>query len=72
MPTITSRKLIRFGDGLVITLPKGWVRYYGLKAGDRLEVITNEVLTINPIREQEQKLVTQYILNLTTLHPHHL
>jgi len=49
MPTLTFRKLIKFGEGgLVITIPRSWVRYYNLKAGDRLEVITNGELIIRP------------------------
>jgi AbrB family looped-hinge helix DNA binding protein len=52
MPSLTRRKLIRFGKGsLVITLPKPWVDYYGLKAGDRLEVITDGKLIIRPERK---------------------
>ena len=51
MPTLTVRKLIKFGDeGLVITVPRGWVRYYNLKAGDKLEVVTNGKLIIRPER----------------------
>ena len=49
MPTITFRKVIRLGqNGLVITLPAGWVRYYNLKAGDRLEVTANKKLIVRP------------------------
>ncbi len=52
MPTLTLRKLIKFGDGgVVITVPKAWIRYYGLRAGDRLEVIANGELTIRPEKE---------------------
>ena len=49
MPTLTFRKLIKFGDGgIVITVPKAWIRYYGLRAGDKLEVIADGELTIRP------------------------
>ncbi len=51
MPTLTLRKLIRFGDGgLVITLPKSWVRYYQLKPGDQLEVIADSELVIRVVK----------------------
>ncbi len=54
MPTLTVRKLIRFGDdGLVITLPKSWTRYYGLKPGDQLQVIANGELTIRLQKRRE-------------------
>ncbi|MFC1871653.1 AbrB/MazE/SpoVT family DNA-binding domain-containing protein [Chloroflexota bacterium] len=55
MPTLTVRKLIKFGEsGLALTIPKGWTRYYGLKAGDRLEVIANGELVIRPERKRRQ------------------
>ncbi len=54
MPTLTYRKLIKFGNtGLVITLPKSWIRYYNVKAGDRLEVIANGELTIRTINKNQ-------------------
>lgn len=56
MPTKYERSLIRMGKGgLVISLPKSLVCYYGLKPGDRLEVIANDELTINPIKKQPDK-----------------
>ena len=59
MPTLTKRKLIRFGDdGLVMTLPKAWVRYYGLRAGDVLEVTANGDLVVHPIEKDAVRLET--------------
>jgi len=56
MPTLTLRRVIKLGqNGLVITLPADWVRYYNLKAGDRLEVIANEKLTVRPIKQTINK-----------------
>jgi len=56
MPTITFRKIIRLGkNGLVITLPTGWIRFYGLKAGDKLEVIANKKLIVRPIKQETNK-----------------
>jgi len=56
MPTVTTRKVIKLGkNGLVITLPAGWVRYYHLKAGDRLEVIANKKLIVRPIKQTTNK-----------------
>ena len=52
MPTLTLRKLIKFGDGgIVITVPIAWIRYYGLGAGDKLEVIADGELIIRPEKE---------------------
>ena len=56
MPSLTKRKLIKFGeDSFVLTVPKGWARYYGLKAGDRLEVIADEELIVRPERKKKGK-----------------
>jgi bifunctional DNA-binding transcriptional regulator/antitoxin component of YhaV-PrlF toxin-antitoxin module len=49
MPTLMIRKLIAMGEGgLVVTVPKAWWSYYGLKAGDEVIVIANGELTIQP------------------------
>ena len=46
---MTERSLIRFGDGgLVVTIPKAWASYYGLKPGDKVQVVTNGKLTLFP------------------------
>ena len=34
------------GSSLMVTLPKGWLRYMGIKAGDKVEVISNGEITI--------------------------
>lgn len=34
--------MFKIGGGFAITLPKPWVRYYELKPGDKLEIITND------------------------------
>jgi len=47
MPTLDERSVINLGQGsYVITLPKAWLRYFGIKLGDKLEVITNGELVI--------------------------
>ena len=54
MPTLTFRKIIKLGNaGLVFTIPKDWSRYYKLKAGDRLEVIANDELTIRTMNKKK-------------------
>ena len=43
MPIKVERILFRIGEGsLAVTLPKAWVIYNHLKAGDRVEVIVND------------------------------
>ena len=49
------RKLIRLGKSvLVITLPKGWTDYYGLKPGDKVKVKVNNKLVITIIKEKKE------------------
>ena len=49
MPTLAKRKLIKFGEsGLVLTVPKAWARFYGLKPGDKVEVVADGELVVRP------------------------
>ena len=49
MPTVTERKVVKFGEKvLVITIPKAWSDYYKIKAGDQLRVVADDVLTVHP------------------------
>jgi bifunctional DNA-binding transcriptional regulator/antitoxin component of YhaV-PrlF toxin-antitoxin module len=49
MPSVSLRKVIRFGkNGLVVTVPRGWARYYGLKGGEQLLVVVDGEITISP------------------------
>lgn len=48
MPTITERSLINMSGSLVMTIPKGWVRFYRLKAGDKVMVVADEELLVKP------------------------
>ncbi len=55
MPTIEERKVIKGGSSsCLICLPKPWVRYNKIKAGDKLEVITNGELTIRLITKENE------------------
>jgi len=46
---IEERTLTKVGgNSLMVTLPKGWLRYMGLKPGDKVEVISNGDITIRP------------------------
>ncbi len=44
MPSIFERSILNFagGDSFAIVLPIQWIRYYGLKPGDKLQVVANE------------------------------
>ena len=43
MAQLVDRVIFRIGEGAVaVTLPIGWVRYAGLKPGDKVEVVIND------------------------------
>jgi len=49
MPQTENRKIIRIGKtSLGVILPKAWLRYFALEAGDNLEVVCNGKVTIKP------------------------
>ena len=49
MPLLEIRKIHAAGRSLAITLPPGWLRYLGPKAGDQVEVVVDENIVIRPI-----------------------
>jgi antitoxin component of MazEF toxin-antitoxin module len=54
MPISEERMIYRVGkSSLAITLPQNWLRYFGLVAGDTVEVTGNGDLTIRPSKRQE-------------------
>ena len=47
MPIKVERTLFKIGEGgFAVTLPKAWIRYYGLEPGDKVEIIANQELII--------------------------
>lgn len=56
MPSLTERSVINMGQGsYIITLPKAWLRYFGIKPGDKLEVIANGDLIIRPKKGEKME-----------------
>lgn len=41
MPSLDRRKVRLAGKSLSVTLPAGWCRFFGLKPGDEVEIITD-------------------------------
>lgn len=61
MPQTTIRKILFLGGSYAITLPVGYIKYYNLKAGDNVKVITgNKNITITPIKEGWSFLTFNY------------
>jgi bifunctional DNA-binding transcriptional regulator/antitoxin component of YhaV-PrlF toxin-antitoxin module len=64
MPTLNERSVINLGQGsYVITLPKDWIRYFDIKPGDKLEIVSNGELRIFPPKRQEVHKSTREIKN---------
>lgn len=56
MPTKQERTLIDMNQGsYVVCLPKPWLKYYGIKPGDKLVLIANGELTIRPKNKRTRK-----------------
>jgi bifunctional DNA-binding transcriptional regulator/antitoxin component of YhaV-PrlF toxin-antitoxin module len=52
MPIVEQRMIYRVGkSSLAITLPQNWLRYFGLKPGDKVEITANGELTIRPLKK---------------------
>jgi bifunctional DNA-binding transcriptional regulator/antitoxin component of YhaV-PrlF toxin-antitoxin module len=52
-PQTENRKIIRIGKtSLGVILPKAWLRYFAIKAGDKVEVTSNGQVTIKPLLKQ--------------------
>jgi antitoxin component of MazEF toxin-antitoxin module len=53
MPILEKRMIYRVGkSSLAITLPQNWLKYFGLTAGDTVEITGNGDLTIRPHKGQ--------------------
>jgi antitoxin component of MazEF toxin-antitoxin module len=56
MPQKQNRKIVRIGKtSLAVILPKPWLRYYNLEAGDQVEVISNNKVTVRSLENIDQR-----------------
>ena len=54
MPILETRKIYAAGRSLAITLPRGWLAYFGIRAGDTVQIMvagdsTGDDITITDI-----------------------
>ncbi len=47
------RSVLKHGDSLAVTLPYEYVVKKGLKPGDKVEVLWNDFVFIEPVRPEE-------------------
>jgi antitoxin component of MazEF toxin-antitoxin module len=50
MPHKQTRKIIRVGNSLAVTIPKPWSRYFGLSEKDEVIVLSNGAVIIKPVK----------------------
>lgn len=56
MPILEERMIYRVGKpSLAITLPREWLKYYGLEPGDMVEITANGELTICLLKRQDNE-----------------
>jgi len=49
-PSLSPRKIVSIGSSLAVTLPPDWIRGNDLKAGDRVELLYDEVVRVRPLK----------------------
>ncbi len=53
MSSLEYRKVYKLGSSLVLTLPRGWLAFFDIKAGDQVKIVANQDLVISPPQGQE-------------------
>jgi len=54
MPTKHIRKIVRIGNSSYgVILPISWFRYHNLGYGDKVEVISNDIVKIRLLKEED-------------------
>lgn len=48
MPHEETRKIIRVGNSLAVTMPSAWIRYFKLTDKDEVVVLSNGTVVIKP------------------------
>lgn len=49
----TIRRILPHGNSVAVTLPHEYIKAHGLKTGDSVEVIYNEILRIEPVNVEK-------------------
>ncbi len=53
MPSLEYRKVYPVGRSLVLTLPRGWLAFFNIKAGDQVKIVADQDLVISPPQGEE-------------------
>jgi len=46
---------------VAVTIPKPWLNYYGLKIGDEVELITDDVIVVRPIEKHNEVVMRKKV-----------
>jgi len=66
MPSLEERTIYKVGkSSLVITLPRGWLKYFGLAAGDSVELTNDGDLTIRPCKRKQNHEETNHVRKIS-------
>ena len=57
MPHKETRKIIRVGNSLAVTMPSAWIRYFKLANKDEVTVLSNGKVTITPKKTKKKKVL---------------
>jgi len=50
------RKIIKAGEtSFAVILPKAWLRFYNIKNGDSIRMISNGTVTIEPLTQKDKQ-----------------
>ena len=53
MPSLEYRKVYPVGRSLVLTLPRGWLAFFNIKAGDQVKIVADQDPVISPPQGEE-------------------
>ena len=53
MPHEETRKIIRVGNSFAVTMPCAWLRYFNLSAQDKVKVVSNGLVVIEPLNRTD-------------------
>ena len=53
MPSLEYQKVYPVGRSLVLTLPRGWLAFFNIKAGDQVKIVADQDLVISPPQGEE-------------------
>jgi hypothetical protein len=51
----SERTLVALGGSIIIAMPKPWILGNGLQAGDKVELIFDDVVTVKPLHKEVDK-----------------